>query len=347
MHWPQEKASFNSRFRRAGIMTFFILARSNNAFQTVVRNSRSISSTSWFASQRIMRPQTFTFLENKTRNKNKNGFPALQMSSEMSSASLSRQPFKSPNNSPSDSDPSGENYSWNQVGLIQDLIDALEESSISFPTPIQRMAIPQILSGGNGIAFAAATGSGKTLAYLLPVIQLLKGQELVDSSDSTESMKSRPLRKNKRPRALVLAPTRELAIQILAVLKSLSHKAKFSSELLIGGEDYGKQRKRLETRPVDIVVATPGRFVKHMKEGHVFLGSVGYVVLDEVDTMLEQGFQADIAKVLHPMLYEKPKKGIPDLVLKENAPKVRTSYSQYHLKTRIFCLLIDIGIFCL
>ena len=250
----------------------------------------------------------------------------LSMSSDLSSTSLSRHPFKAPKSSPSDSDTSKTNYSWNKLGLMQELISALNESFIDTPTPIQHMAIPQILSGGEGVAFAAATGSGKTLAYLLPIIQLLKGQEIVGekigTSENNKISKQKPIRKNKRPRAIVLAPTRELAVQILAVLKSLSHKAKFSSELLIGGDDYGKQRKRLESRPVDIVVATPGRLVKHMAASNIFLGSVSYVVLDEVDTMLEQGFQADIAKLLHPMLYQKSVKGVVDLNLKETAPMV-------------------------
>lgn len=73
----------------------------------------------------------------------------------------------------------------------------------------------------------------------------------------------------------------------------------------MGGEDYGKQRKRLESRPVDVVVATPGRLVKHLQAGNVFLGSVRHVVIDEFDTMLEQGFQSDLGTILHPLLYQK------------------------------------------
>lgn len=170
------------------------------------------------------------------------------------------------------------------------------------PTPVQRLAIPRLLGlkkSGCGVTFAAATGSGKTLAYLLPVIQALKGQELLSTSST-----ARPVRVPKRPRALVMVPTRELATQIVGVLKTLSHHgAKVSSELVIGGDDYGRQRRRLEGRPVDVLVATPGRLVKHLDAGHVYLGSVTHLILDEVDTMLEQGFQADVRRVLHPLLY--------------------------------------------
>lgn len=113
------------------------------------------------------------------------------------------------------------------------------------------------------------------------------------------------LRRPRRPRAIILAPTRELARQILSVLKSISHICKISSELLVGGDDYGSQRKRIENRAVDILVATPGRLVKHRDAGDIFLGSVRHVVIDEFDTMLEQGFQNDIGKLLHPMLYKK------------------------------------------
>jgi len=208
------------------------------------------------------------------------------------------------------------------------------------PTPVQKMAIPAILSGCahelanfdeydtrrsdtedqkntktesytkmQSITFAAATGSGKTLAYLLPIIQSLKSQELLSTTT---------VRKNKRPRALILAPTRELASQIFSILKSLSHTVKLSTESLIGGEDFGKQRKRLD-RPIDVLVATPGRLVKHWEEGKVFLGSVRFVVIDEVDTMLEAGFQGDVGGILHPLLYKKKgalvegKDGVVDL----------------------------------
>lgn len=173
-------------------------------------------------------------------------------------------------------------------------------------------------------------GSGKTLAYLLPVIQSLRAQELMtlSTTNSTTAMEALSrLRRPRRPRALILAPTRELARQILSVLKSISHVCKISSELLVGGDDYGSQRKRMESRAVDILVATPGRLVKHRDAGDIFLGSVRHVVIDEFDTMLEQGFQNDIGKLIHPMLYKKKVVGMEEykngkVQLVEGAPQI-------------------------
>lgn len=135
------------------------------------------------------------------------------------------------------------------------------------------------------------------------------------------------LRRPRRPRALILAPTRELARQILSVLKSISHTCKISSELLVGGDDYGSQRKRMDNRAVDILVATPGRLVKHRDAGDIFLGGVRHVVIDEFDTMLEQGFQNDIGKLIHPMLYKKKVVSMEEykggkLQLVEGAPQI-------------------------
>ena len=258
---------------------------------------------------------------------------------------------------------------WSKLGLLEDLVNGVSRSVsdgglglMDGPTPVQKMAIPEILAGCKdrmasleniknksaksssasssfdvdvssldsdstlqqstsippvrSVAFAAATGSGKTLSYLLPVIQSLRAQEMMaltasSTSNSTSVNKALSmealsrLRRPRRPRAVILAPTRELARQILSVLKSVGHTCKISSELLVGGDDYGTQRKRLNSRPVDILVATPGRLVKHRDAGDLFLGSCRHVVIDEMDTMLEQGFQNDIGKLLHPMLYRK------------------------------------------
>jgi len=252
-------------------------------------------------------------------------FSILSSKEDTSYLSKSRIPFTSPKSAYDDSIPqnsasssSSPDISWSKLGLTLELAQLLTnpttKNGMGFgdgPTPIQQMAIPAILSGSSSasrkqsIAFAAATGSGKTLAYLLPLIQALKAQEMLyQSTDTAENSKDGYWRgKPKRPRALILAPTRELTMQIASVLKSLSHHVKLSTTSLVGGEDLGKQRKRLN-RPLDILVSTPGRLVKHWDDGSVFLGSVDFVVIDEVDTMLEQGFQNDIGKVLHPLLYK-------------------------------------------
>jgi superfamily II DNA/RNA helicase len=230
----------------------------------------------------------------------------------------SRAPFRMPRNSQDDSVPTvrqgqdGE-LAWSQLGLLTELVDSVyKEMKLEAPTPVQQMTIPALLKEPpEHLAFLAATGSGKTLAYLLPLLQLCKSQELFDSS-----LQRRP----KRPRVLILAPTRELALQITAVTKQLCHRIKLSSQCVVGGEDYGKQRKLLE-RYVDVVVATPGRLLKHWKNQNVFLGDVQHVVLDEMDTMLEQGFQNDLGSLLHPLLYSDPTKPDPTS-LKDKAPRI-------------------------
>jgi superfamily II DNA/RNA helicase len=138
------------------------------------------------------------------------------------------------------------------------------------------------------------------LAYVLPLMQQLKQEEIFEGYQ----------RHPKRPRVLILAPTRELALQITAVFKSLSHSVKLSVQPLVGGQDKGIQRKSLESRPVDVVVATPGRLLYHWKNNNVFLGNIRMVVLDEMDTMLEQGFAQELREILYPLLYSDSPKEI-------------------------------------
>lgn len=231
---------------------------------------------------------------------------------DQSAASKSRAPFSMPRNSQDDSVPTskGGELSWSQLGLLKELVDAVySEQGLLAPTPVQGMVIPKLLKEPpESLAFLSATGSGKSLAYLLPLLQMTKSQELF--SNNTRE------RRSKRPSIIILAPTRELALQIGAVTKQLCHHIKLSSQVIVGGEDYGKQRKRLD-RPLDILVATPGRLLKHWKAGHVYFGDVRHVVLDEMDTMLEQGFQQDLNSILHPLLY------VPHSeTLKEDSPRI-------------------------
>ncbi len=278
--------------------------------------------------------------------------------SDASYISKSRMPFTAPQSSFDDSipirnnnhnnahDSSAPDLAWSKLGLTSEIAHLLTSSTssggmgfVDGPTPVQKMVIPAILGGAapslyydddkdggskkknkrkQSIAFAAATGSGKTLSYLLPIVQLLKAQELLHqeqlsrstanpSSSSSSSSSIPSWKKPKRPRALILAPTRELTVQIASVLKSISHTIKLSSTFLVGGENASAQKKKLQKRNshIDIVVSTPGRLMKHWNEGNVYLGSVEYIVVDEVDTMLEQGFQGDVGNILHMLLYKK------------------------------------------
>ena len=176
--------------------------------------------------------------------------------------------------------------------LSADVREALENLNLQSPTEIQSLAIPSIRDKGGNVCIASHTGSGKTLAYLLPILDALKREEIEADGDR--------LAKSRRPRALIVSPTRELAEQIFAVTKSLSHYAKVSSRLILGGRPFALQKDNLEA-PVDVVVGTPGRLVKHCEEKSLFLGSCKFVVLDEADTLFEAGFGEDVERLLRPV----------------------------------------------
>lgn len=213
--------------------------------------------------------------------------------------SKSRAPFRMPRDSPDDSVPQAAAktnlLAWNQLGLWTELVEAMARLELQTPTPVQQLAIPELLKEPpQHLAFLAATGSGKTLAYALPLLQMLKQGEVFADYE----------RRPKRPRLLILVPTRELVVQITSVIKSVSHSIKLSSCSITGGEDYGVQRRQLN-RPIDVVVATPGRLTKHWKDSNLFLGSLEHIVVDEMDTMLEQGFYRELRQLLYPVLYHK------------------------------------------
>jgi superfamily II DNA/RNA helicase len=210
---------------------------------------------------------------------------------------ISSQPFATPNTpgpatqppkSPP-ADPTIDLAEFRKLGLSEDVLDALKALNIKEPSAIQRLAIPAALKGDD-LAFSAATGSGKTLAYLLPIMQQLKWQE-VNNGKARQAC---------RPRALILVPTRELVTQVLEVTKQLSHVVKLSSCGLHGGEDFGIQRRRLQGM-VDIVGASPGRLLQHYEKGHVFFSQVTTVVVDEMDTMLKDGFGPDLKRLMVPL----------------------------------------------
>jgi superfamily II DNA/RNA helicase len=188
---------------------------------------------------------------------------------------------------------------------------------LSAPTSVQAQVIPALLSSEpQSLAFAAATGSGKTLAYVLPVLQQLKQQEVFDAKKRPEL--------SRRPRAVILAPTRELAAQIGAVVKSLCHFIKLSSVVVTAGSgSYAAQRRRLD-RPVDVVVATPAQLLRHVRNSNALLTGkhLRYVVLDEMDTMLEQGFSVELQQLLYPVLYHARGQVEPGTSPVESAPSV-------------------------
>ncbi|EOD11464.1 hypothetical protein EMIHUDRAFT_42718, partial [Emiliania huxleyi CCMP1516] len=155
------------------------------------------------------------------------------------------------------------------LGVRSELVDAVAAQGLAAPSPIQQLAIPRLLAGAS-VAMASSTGSGKTLAYLVPMMQRLKEQEDARPEHKAEL----------RPRALVLAPTRDLVEQIAAQAKALSHVCRVRVRALAAGGRLRDQRKSLRTG-ADLIVATPGRLLTLHKLGDVSLRSVESVTVDE------------------------------------------------------------------
>lgn len=160
---------------------------------------------------------------------------------------------------------------------------AIADSGYTAPTPIQAQAIPRVLTGGDLLA-AAQTGTGKTAGFTLPILHILLN-------------KPAELRQPGRPRVLILSPTRELSAQIQESVKTYGQYTKISSMVMFGGVNINPQINALR-KPLDILVATPGRLLDHCQQKTVNLSGVEILVLDEADRMLDMGFIRDIRKIL-------------------------------------------------
>jgi ATP-dependent RNA helicase RhlE len=171
--------------------------------------------------------------------------------------------------------------SFASLGLCAELLSAIGAQGYTIPTPIQTQAIPVIFEGCDLLA-GAQTGTGKTAAFALPIVQRL-----------SEKI---PAEKRRRPRALVLVPTRELAAQVSAQMQYYGRRLSLRSTTIFGGVNIQAQIERLH-RGVDIVVATPGRLLDHAERGTVDLSRIEFLVLDEADRMLDLGFIDDILRV--------------------------------------------------
>jgi ATP-dependent RNA helicase RhlE len=167
---------------------------------------------------------------------------------------------------------------FSALNLHPTLLRGVESLGFSRPTPIQSEAIPHALEGRDLLA-CAATGSGKTAAFLLPILH-----QLVD-------------RPRKTTRALVLAPTRELALQILEDLNALARFTGLKAAAVHGGVGMGAQEAAFR-QGTDVIVATPGRLLDHFQHDYAALAGLEYLVLDEADRMLDMGFLPDIRRVL-------------------------------------------------
>ena len=175
-----------------------------------------------------------------------------------------------------------ENVRFDSLNLPAELQAGIDKAGFEFCTPIQAQTLPLALAGKD-IAGQAQTGTGKTAAFLLATFNRLLTSEQPED--------------RKNPRAIMLAPTRELAIQIFEDAKVLGSGTDFKIQVVFGGSDYDKQRDRLE-KGVDILIGTPGRFIDYYKQGVFNLKNVEVVVLDEADRMFDLGFIKDIRYVL-------------------------------------------------
>jgi ATP-dependent RNA helicase DeaD len=165
---------------------------------------------------------------------------------------------------------------FEELGLSADLMRALRENNFESPFPIQEAAIPLILEGKDVVG-QAHTGTGKTAAFGLPILSRIKPEGGVQ--------------------ALILTPTRELAVQVTAEISRFAKYTGIRAVSIYGGQSISVQLDRLR-RGVQIVVATPGRLIDHIKQGSIILDDVKFVILDEADRMLDMGFIDDIKFIL-------------------------------------------------
>ncbi len=171
---------------------------------------------------------------------------------------------------------------FNQLGLAEPILRAIADAGYTIPTPIQAKAIPVVLDGGDLLA-GAQTGTGKTAGFTLPLLHLLNAKPKQNKAG--------------QPRCLMLTPTRELAAQIEESVKTYGKYLQLKSFVVFGGVNISPQINRL-SKPIDILVATPGRLLDLANQRKVDLSAVEFLVLDEADRMLDMGFIRDIKKLL-------------------------------------------------
>ena len=172
---------------------------------------------------------------------------------------------------------------FSQLGLIEPILQALQQEGYTTPTPIQQQAIPLVLQG-NDLLGVAQTGTGKTAAFAIPILQRLYNETKIQKG-------YRPIR------TLILTPTRELAIQINESFAAYGRHLPLKSTVVFGGVGQKPQTDALRAG-VDVLIATPGRLLDLMNQGFVSLKSLNVFVLDEADRMLDMGFVHDVKKII-------------------------------------------------
>src|SRR5436309_9272769 len=169
---------------------------------------------------------------------------------------------------------------FNELGLSPELLQAVLDAGYANPTPIQEQGIP-VVATGRDVLGCAQTGTGKTASFALPMI------------DKLAAGRSRA----RMPRSLILEPTRELATQVEAAFERYGKHHRLTTALLIGGESFGDQLKKLD-RGVDVLIATPGRMLDLFERGKILLSDVRILVIDEADRMLDMGFIPDVERIV-------------------------------------------------
>ncbi|MCI1719570.1 MAG: DEAD/DEAH box helicase [Bacteroidales bacterium] len=211
---------------------------------------------------------------------------------------------------------------FKELKITEPVLKALSDKEYVTPTPIQEQAIPAGIEGRD-ILGIAQTGTGKTAAFAIPIIEQLMKKERNQGSENNLKKENNPsLRKNnKRPiKALILTPTRELAIQIEESFSDYGKYSGLKHTVIFGGVKQGQQVKRLN-QGVDILTATPGRLLDLIGQGFIRLNNVEHFVLDEADRMLDMGFIHDIRRII-PMLPRKKQTMLFSATMPEEINKI-------------------------
>ena len=193
--------------------------------------------------------------------------------------------------------------SFAELGVAEPLQRALRAENYTHPTPIQDQAIPQLLAGKDLLGIAQ-TGTGKTAAFALPILQHLSANRPSDERSAGgqgerggKEQRGGRNRRGPAPRALILAPTRELALQIGESFRTYGRHLPLRHTVILGGVSQHSQVRAL-SNGVDVLVATPGRLLDLHEQGHARLGQISHLVLDEADLMLDMGFLRDVRKIM-------------------------------------------------
>ena len=205
---------------------------------------------------------------------------------------------------------------FNDLSISQDIKKSIDDMGVTKLTPVQKLTIPQSLKGLDIIG-QAQTGSGKTIAFSIPILEKI-------------------FIPDKSPQAIILCPTRELAVQITSqITKLASNIKKFKVLAVYGGQPIGKQTRVLK-KGVHVVVGTPGRVIDHIKRGNLDLIGIESVVLDEADEMLEMGFREDIEEILSKTPHQRQ-----TLLFSATIPKEVKTIAQKYQKNPKFLKVSD------